>query len=164
MSEPKEAQPDVVSIPICMLFTGSIPMSASLFEFGILHSLMHMSWVKYTCGRIKSDYRYSNETVYNKNPWPKVPSDKNVTKVEEKVQAVLEARAKYADSSLADLNDPLTMPPELVKAHNELDKAVDLCYRPQPFSSEMGRMEFLFELYAEYTSPMFHEKKKGWFY
>jgi hypothetical protein len=71
----------------------------------------------------------------------------------------LDARAEFPNSSLADLYDPLTMPPALVKAHNELDKAVDLAYRPQPFISEVNRMVFLFELYEKYTAGLFTEKK-----
>src|SRR5690606_34059149 len=111
-----------------------------------MQSLIHMSWVKYTCGRIKSDYRYSNETVYNNFPWPEKPTDKQKETVEKAAQAVLDARAGFPGSSLADLYDPNTMPPVLVKAHQALDKAVDLCYRPQPFTSEAKRIEFLFEL------------------
>ena len=119
-----------------------------------------MSWVKYTCGRIKSDYRYSNTVVYNNYPWAKEPSEKNKKKVEEKAQKILDVRNEFPSSSLADLYNPLTMPPKLVKAHQELDKAVDLCYRPQVFTTENARIEFLFDLYNEYTSPMFNEKKK----
>jgi type I restriction-modification system DNA methylase subunit len=135
--------------------------NATRFEFGVIHSNMHMTWVKYTCGRIKSDYRYSNELVYNNYPWPKEPSEKNKQNVESKAQKVLDVRAEFPTSSLADLYDPLTMPPKLVKAHQELDKAVDLCYRPQPFTSETARIEFLFDLYNEYTSGMFGKKGKG---
>ncbi len=137
----------------------SIP-NGTLYNFGVLMSEMHMAWVKYTCGRLKSDFRYSKDLVYNNYPWPKEPNEKNIKKVEEKAQKVLDVRAEFPDSSLADLYDPLTMPPKLVKAHQELDKAVDLCYRPQSFTSESSRIEFLFDLYNEYTSPMFNEKKK----
>jgi len=135
----------------------SIP-NGTLYNFGVLMSAMHMAWVKYTCGRLKSDYRYSKDIVYNNFPWPKEASEKNKKKVEEKAQKVLDVRAEFPESSLADLYDPLTMPPKLVKAHQELDKAVDLCYRPQAFTSENARIEFLFDLYNEYTSPMFNEK------
>ena len=86
-------------------------------------------------------------------------SEKNKQKVEEKAQNVLDVRAAFPNSGLADLYDPLTMPPKLVKAHQELDKAVDLCYRPQPFTTETTRIEFLFDLYSEYTTPMFSDKK-----
>ena len=104
-----------------------------------------MTWVKYTCGRIKSDFRYSKNIVYNNYPFPKEPSAKNKEKVETAAQKVLDTRTNYPDSSLADLYDPLTMPPDLVKAHQQLDKAVDLCYRPQAFTNERNRIEFLFE-------------------
>jgi type I restriction-modification system DNA methylase subunit len=133
--------------------------NATLFEFGVLHSEIHMVWVKYTCGRIKSDYRYSNEMVYNNYPWPFEPSDKNRKKVEEKAQKVLDIRLEYPDSSLADLYHPLSMPPKLVKAHQELDKAVDLCYRPQVFTTETLRIEYLFELYNQYTAPLLSKVK-----
>ena len=122
-------------------------------------SLMHMAWVKTTCGRIKSDFRYSNELVYNNFPWPENPTDKQKQTVETEAQNVLDVRAKFPDASLADLYDPNTMPPELVKAHQALDKAVDLCYRPQPFINETKRIEFLFELYDKLTSGMFRRKK-----
>lgn len=139
--------------------TSCIP-NASRYLFGMICSKMHMSWVKYTCGRIKSDYRYSNKLVYNNYPFPKDPSSKNQDKVEKAAQKVLNTRAKYPDSSLADLYAPLTMPPDLVRAHQQLDKAVDLCYRPQPFTSERNRIEFLFELYEQYTAPLLKQKRK----
>ena len=119
-----------------------------------------MSWVKYVCGRIKSDYRYSNTIVYNNFPWPESPSEKQVKAIEEAAQKVLDTRLLFPGSSLADLYDPLTMPPELVKAHQELDKAVDLSYRPQPFLNETKRIEFLFELYDKYTAGLFAGEKK----
>ena len=137
----------------------SLP-DANLYVFGVITSLMHMVWMKYTCGRMKSDYNYSNSIVYNNYPWPKNPSDKNLKAVEEKAQKVLDVRAEFSGSSLADLYDPLTMPPKLVKAHQQLDKAVDLCYRPQAFTTETARIEFLFELYNEYTAPLLKEEKK----
>jgi hypothetical protein len=120
---------------------------------------MHMTWVKYTCGRLESRFRYSNTIVYNNYPWPEDPSEKNIKLVEAKALAVLDTRAEFPGSSLADLYDPLTMPPKLVKAHNELDRAVDLCYRSQPFTGETKRIEFLFELYEKYTSGMFVKEK-----
>ncbi|MDX2191509.1 MAG: DNA methyltransferase [Bacteroidota bacterium] len=129
--------------------------NATLFEFGIITSLMHMVWMKYTCGRMKSDYNYSNSIVYNNYPWPLNPEKKQITAIEIMAQKVLDARLEFPNSSLADLYDPLTMPPSLVKAHSELDKAVDLAYRPQPFISEAKRMEFLFELYEQYTANLF---------
>ena len=98
--------------------------------------------------------------VYNNYPWPKDPSKKNKAAVEAKAQKVLAVREEFPDSSLADLYDPLTMPPKLVKAHQELDKAVDLCYRPQAFTNEMARVEFLFDLYNDYTMPLLKKGKK----
>lgn len=134
---------------------------ASNYHFGVMTSIMHMIWVKYTCGRIKSDFRYSNEMVYNNYPWPESPTDKQKEAVEKAAQAVLDARLQFPTSSLADLYDPNTMPPVLVKAHQQLDKAVDLCYRPQPFINETKRIEFLFELYDKYTAGLFVKEKKN---
>jgi type I restriction-modification system DNA methylase subunit len=138
----------------------SINSTASIFHFGILQSTMHMVWVKNVCGRLKSDFRYSNEIVYNNYPWLENPTEKQIKTIEEKAQKVLDVRLEFPKSSLADLYDPLTMPPALVKAHNELDKAVDLAYRSQPFTSEANRMVFLFELYEKYTADLFTVEKK----
>lgn len=140
--------------------TASALPNANLWYFGIITSLMHMTWLKYTCGRMKSDYIYSIQIVYNNYPWPKEPSDKNKKAVETKAQKILDVRTEFPESSLADLYDPLTMPPKLVKAHQELDKAVDLCYRPQAFNNETARIEFLFDLYNEYTMPLLKKEKK----
>ena len=131
--------------------------NATLYHFGILTSEMHMTWVKYVCGRLESRFRYSNDIVYNNYPWPESPDAKQREYVETRAEMVLKARSNYNESSLADLYDPLTMPADLVKAHNELDRAVDLCYRPQPFTSEANRLEFLFALYEKYTSGLFSE-------
>ncbi|CAM3729135.1 class I SAM-dependent DNA methyltransferase [Aquirufa aurantiipilula] len=133
--------------------------NASIYHFGMLSSTMHMSWVRYLCGRLKSDYRYSNSIVYNNFPWPEFPNEKHIQAIKIAAQRVLETRSQYPKSSLADLYDPMTMPPALVKAHNELDKAVDLAYRPQPFTNEAKRMEFLFELYEKYTADLFTQPK-----
>jgi hypothetical protein len=118
-----------------------------------------MAWVKNMCGRIKSDYRYSNELVYNNYPFPENPTCKQVIAIEAAAQEVLEVRLQFPDNSLADLYDPLTMPPALIKAHNKLDKAVDLAYRPQTFKSEADRMVFLFELYEKYTADLFTKER-----
>ena len=122
-------------------------------------SVMHMAWVKSVCGRLESRYRYSKDIVYNNYPWPENPTEKQVQAIETAAQKVLDVRAEFPNSSLADLYDPLTMPPTLVKAHNELDKAVDLAYRPQPFTSEANRMVYLFELYEKYTADLFTKEK-----
>ncbi len=134
--------------------------NATLYLFGILTSEMHMSWVKYICGRLKSDYRYSKDIVYNNYPFPENITDKQKQKVESCTQKVLDIRAKYPNSSLADLYDPLTMPPDLIKAHQNLDKAVDLCYRSQPFVNELNRIEFLFNLYENLNTPLLKPEKK----
>jgi hypothetical protein len=133
--------------------------NASLYLFGVLTSIFHMTWVKYVCGRLESRFRYSNSLVYNNYPWPENPTEKQIKAIEEKAQNVLNIRASFPSSSLADLYNPLTMPPALLKAHNELDKAVDLAYRPQPFTSEANRMVYLFELYEKYTADLFTDKK-----
>ena len=145
--------------------------NATLYHFGVLMSSMHMAWVKSVCGRLKSDFRYSNTIVYNNFPWAENPSEKQIKAIEKAAQKVLDARAQFqfpsqggvperrGGSSLADLYDPLVMPPVLTKAHNELDKAVDLAYRPQPFTSEANRMVFLFELYEKYTADLFTKEK-----
>lgn len=134
--------------------------NAKIFHFGIITSKMHMTWMRATCGRLESRYSYSNTIVYNNYPWPFNPSEKQIKSIEIAAQKVLDARAQFPNSSLADLYDPLTMPPALVKAHNELDKAVDLAYRSQPFTSEANRMEFLFGLYERYTADLFTKEKK----
>jgi len=144
------ADKDVIISDSC----ASLP-KASFYHFGVLSSQMHMAWVKAICGRIKSDFRYSNKIVYNNFPWPETPSEKQVSAIEKAAEKVLEVRKQFPESSLADLYDPLTMPPALVKAHQALDKAVDLCYRPQPFVSETKRIEFLFGLYDKYTAGLF---------
>jgi len=135
--------------------------NGTLWHFGILTSTMHMAWMRQVCGRMKSDYSYSNSIVYNNFPWPENPTDKQKQTVEVAAKNVLDVRGRFPDANLADLYDPNTMPPELVKAHQSLDKAVDLCYRPQPFINETKRIEFLFELYDKITSGMFGKEKKG---
>jgi hypothetical protein len=127
--------------------------SSDRFIFGVLLSSMHMSWMRSTSGRMKSDYSYSNQISYNNYPWPKNPALKKIEYVKLNAQKVLDVRAEFPESSLADLYDPILMPPKLVKAHKELDKAVDLCYRSQAFKSEASRVEYLFKLYEQYTQP-----------
>lgn len=134
--------------------------NGTLYHFGILSSIMHMSWIKHTCGRLESRFRYSKDIVYNNFPWPNDPSMKQIKSVEEAAGVVLELRDKFPGSSLADLYDPIATPLELIKAHQTLDKAVDLCYRPQPFPNESKRIEYLFELYEMYTVGLFGEKQK----
>lgn len=97
--------------------------NATAYHLGVLTSNVHMAWVRAVCGRIKSDYRYSKDIVYNNFPWP-TPNEQQKAKIEQTAQAILDARALYPDSSLADLYDELTMPPELRKAHQANDRAV----------------------------------------
>jgi hypothetical protein len=133
---------------------------ASLLHFGVLSSTMHNAWVRFTCGRLKSDFRYSSSVVYNNYPWPgfagEALSDKHRNAIEQAAQAVLDARAAFPTSSLADLYDPLTMPPALLKAHQKLDAAVDAAYQPsggkKTYASDAERVAFLFELYQRITS------------
>ena len=128
----------------------------SLYVFGLLNSLMHMAWTGAVCGRLKSDYRYSASIVYNNYPWPEAPTDTQRQAIETAAQAVLDARAQFLGSSLADLYDPLTMPPALLKAHQKLDTAVDKAYETsggkKTYKSDAERVAFLFELYQKYTS------------
>jgi len=122
-----------------------IVQNATLFDFGVLTSIMHMNWTKRICGRLEASYRYSAKLVYNNFPWPEAVSDTNRKKVEEKAQSVLNIRAAFPESSLAELYDPATMPIALVRAHHELDRAVDRCYRSASFKTDKERMAFLFE-------------------
>ena len=134
--------------------------NASVYDFGIITSLMHMAWMRTVCGRLKSDYRYSASVVYNNFPWPPNPTAKQTADIQSKAQAVLDARAKFPDSTLADLYDPLTMPPALQKAHQALDKATDRAYRPAPFNNEATRVAHLFTLHQQHTAPLLPKKKQ----
>ena len=119
-----------------------------------------MAWMRVVTGRLKSDYQYSALIVYNNFPWPENPTEKQTQAIEAAAQAVLDARAQFPESSLADLYDPLTMPPVLLKAHQTLDKAVDAAYGKTNFKTEAERVAFLFELYQKYTSLLPVEKVK----
>ena len=152
--------------------------NASLYHFGILTSSVHMAWMRAVCGRLKSDYRYSNTIVYNNFPWPQqfkidnsklkmengkwtlsgedLPADKKELSIFHSqlsiintAQAILDARAKYPDSSLADLYDETLMPPELRKAHQANDRAVMAAYG---FSTKMTESECVAELFKLYES------------
>ena len=101
--------------------------NATLYHFGVLTSNVHMAWVRAVCGRIKSDYRYSNDIVYNNFPWCS-PNEEQKQRIERTAQSILDARALYLDSSLSDLYDEISMPPELRKAHTQNDKAVMQAY------------------------------------
>ena len=124
-----------------------ICIDATVFHFGVLMSSMHNAWIHYTCGRLESRFRYE-PSVYNNFPWP-TPTDTQHNSIETAAQGVLDARARHPDSSLADLYDPLTMPPELVKAHAKLDKAVDTAYGYKGANSDAERVAFLFGLYQD---------------
>jgi len=145
-------------IPMAYFHGDTIPTNqvqiipdATLYHFGILESNVHMAWMRAVCGRLKSDYRYSKDVVYNNFPWP-TPTDEQKTKIEQTAQAILDARALYPDSSLADLYDELTMPVELRKAHQDNDRAVMAAYGfDVKTMTESQCVAELFKLYQELT-------------
>ncbi len=139
-----------IVIPTNKIYTIS---GATLFHLGILSSTMHMSWTRAVCGRMKSDYQYSAGIVYNNFPWPNATGAQKDA-ISRAAQGILSARAEYPDSSLADLYDPVAMPAELVRAHAELDRAVDRAYGRTSFASEMERVAFLFERYETLNRPL----------
>ena len=149
--------------------------AADLYHFGVLTSAMHMAWVRQVAGRLKSDFRYSNRIVYNNYPWPGEPTATQRGRVEEAAKRILDLRTELGDgragflpaakkgrpaACLADLYDREGMPLALHKAHAALDRAVDRCYRGQPFTSERQRIEFLFSLYDEITTPLIPPTRK----
>ncbi len=176
---------------ICGNANFTIP-NATLFQFGVLTSHMHMAWSRAVCGRLESRYRYSAGIVYNNFPWPDVPSSPTLlptgegskmlaqeggkspspfgrgiqgegkTQAIQAAQAVLDARATHPNASLADLYDPLTMPANLLKAHQALDKAVDAAYGYKGANTDAARVAFLFERYQQLTSllPVADKPKK----
>ena len=125
--------------------------NASLYHFGVLTSYVHMAWMRVVCGRLKSDYRYSNTIVYNNFPWPS-QSENHELKIQQTAQAILDVRAQYPNSSLADLYDEVTMPPELRKAHTANDKAVMEAYGFDPNLTEDEIVAELFKLYQKLTA------------
>nr|WP_207949561.1 type IIL restriction-modification enzyme MmeI [Luteimonas aestuarii] len=156
-------------------------VGGTLFHFGVLTSTMHMAWVRSVGGRLKSDYSYS-PAVYNNFPWPDLSppqpesasagggaNDKHRPAIESAAQGVLDARAQFPDATLADLYDPLTMPPALVKAHTTLDRAVDAAYlaaekaagrKPPKLGTDAERVAFLLERYQALTSLLPTTKPK----
>ena len=141
--------PDIMCSDLVFL----IP-NATLYHFGILESNVHMSWMRAVCGRLKSDYRYSKDIVYNNFIWPETTAEQR-KKIEITAQGILDARALYPDSSLADLYDPLTMPPELRKAHQLNDKAVMQAYgMPIKETDEAACVAWLMKLYQEKVNNM----------
>ena len=161
--EPYLVLPEVSSerreyVPIGWLEPPTIPSNllkvlreASLAEFGLLSSAMHMAWVRAVAGRMKSDYRYSVGVVYNTFPVPQGFTDGSASaKLDAPAQAVLDARSAHPNATLAELYDPDLMPTGLRKAHRDLDRAVDRLYRSRPtFKSESERLQHLFGLYEQ---------------
>lgn len=138
-------------MPVGVVYTNALFYIdfATIYHFGILESNIHMAWMRTIAGRLKSDYRYSNTLVYNNFPWP-TPTDKQKERIEKTAQAILDARALYPDSSLADLYDPLTMPKELLKAHQDNDRAVMEAYGlPVKGTTESDAVSYLFKLYEK---------------
>ncbi|MYH03147.1 MAG: N-6 DNA methylase [Nitrospira sp. SB0675_bin_23] len=137
------------TIPSDLVF---VLQNATLADFALLTSAMHMAWLRHVGGRLKSDYRYSIGLVYNTFPMP--PEKPDLSKLDPLVQAILDARAVHPDATLADLYDPDLMPPDLRKAHQTLDRAVDKLYRRGGFASERERAEHLFMLYEKMSAPL----------
>lgn len=125
---------------------------ATLYDFGVMNSSQHMAWMRTVGGRLKSDYQYSAGIVYNNYVWPDNVTEMQVKAIEKAAQGILDARAKFPDSSLADLYDPLTMPVELMKAHEANDRAVDRAYGYKGGNDDASRVAFLFKLYEVLTS------------
>lgn len=155
---PKVSSENRRYIPIDYLSKEIIPgdklfcmQNATIYDFGILNSIVHMAWTRAVCGRLKSDYSYSNTIVYNNFPWP-TPTEAQKAKVEKTAQAILDARNLYPDCSLADLYDETTMPVELRRAHQENDKAVMEAYGfDWKNMTEADIVAELFKLYQELT-------------
>ena len=139
--------PDVIANQKLRILPG-----ATLVEFALLTSSMHMAWMRAVTGRMKSDYMYSVGVVYNTYPMP--PKDADMSGLERLAQAVLDARAEHPGATLADLYDPDLMPPNLRRAHQALDRAVDRLYRRSGFASERERVEHLFRLYESMRAPL----------
>lgn len=170
-------QPEVIANGSALTIT-----NGGLYEMGVLQSTMHMAWMRAVGGRLESRYQYSAAIVYNNFPWPdlpeklepnqpQTPAHKAQAAIEKAAQAVLDARAQFPSSSLADLYDPLTMPPALLKAHQQLDKAVDAAYAlcngghsgKKTWKNDAERVAFLFQRYQHLTSllPVVKGKSRG---
>ena len=141
------------TIPSDLVF---VVQNATLTDFALLTSTMHMAWLRHVGGRLKSDYRYSISLVYNTFPTPPGFNSGIVglSKLEPLAQAIMDARTTHPDATLADLYDPDLMPPNLRRAHQALDRAVDRLYRKSGFASERERVEHLFMLYEKMRSPI----------
>jgi hypothetical protein len=147
-------------VPIGWLGPPTIPSNlvriiptADIWLFAVLTSRVHMAWLRNIGGRLKSDYRYSIGIVYNTFPWPEA-SEAQKQKLRELAQAVLDARGHHPNATLADLYDPDTMPPDLRKAHSNLDSAADALYKRGGFQSDRERVEHLFALYEKLVQPL----------
>ncbi|MCF8152768.1 MAG: class I SAM-dependent DNA methyltransferase [Rhodoferax sp.] len=175
---PKTSSENRQFVPIAFVPSEVLVNNTSLFVdhatpylFGVMSSTMHNAWLRFTCGRLKNDYRYSANIVYNNYPWPTLPelpatadatrptpaqatSQKKRAAIEAAAQAVLDARASFPEASLADLYDPLAMPPALSKAHQQLDKAVDAAYAYKGQPDDASRVASLFGLYQSVTSAV----------
>jgi hypothetical protein len=134
-----------------------VSTEATLYHFGILMSSVHMAWVKTVCGRLKSDYRYSIDIVYNNFPWPDA-TEKQMARVEALAQGVLDARALYPKSSLADLYDQDSMPAELTKAHAALDREVMKAYG---YAKDMTEPEIAADLMGRYVRLAENDQGQG---
>jgi hypothetical protein len=145
-------EPSIIASGSALILPG-----ATMYHFGILCSAMHNAWMRTVAGRMKSDFQYSNNIVYNNFPWPS-PTTGQRERLEERAQAVLAARERHLPprgmNTLADLYDPLMMPVQLARAHAELDRAVDRCYRAYAFQSDRERVEFLFRSYEQLSAPL----------
>lgn len=141
--------PDVIANQKLRILADALP-----WHFALLTSAMHMAWMRAITGRMKSDYMYSVGVVYNTFPLPPVRAEEMERVLTPHAEAVLAARANHAEATLADLYDPLTMPPDLRRAHTALDRAVDRLYRPKGFASERERVEHLFMLYEKLQAPL----------
>ena len=135
---------------LCSNLVRVVP-NATLYHFGVLTSSVHMAWMRVVAGRLKSDYRYSAQIVYNNFPWPE-PSEEQKLKIEETAKAILGVREKYPDSSFADLYDEVTMPADLRRAHEANDRAVMKAYGWKTNLSEPEIVARLMELYQELTA------------
>lgn len=147
-------------VPLAYLQPPTVPsdlvfvlQNSDVWQFGVLTSKMHMAWLREIGGRLKSDVRYSIGIVYNTFPWPAASATQQ-GQIRVRAQAVLDARAASISATLADLYDPLTMPPALRQAHRQLDAAVERLYRPQTFNDDTERVEHLLKLYETLASPL----------
>jgi hypothetical protein len=148
-------QSDTIASNLCLIIPG-----ADFFHFGVLSSRMHMAWVRVVAGRLESRYRYSNKLVYNNFPWPPALTRDGRRSVAQAAQQIVDARSRYNDVTFADLYDPRTMPEPLLKAHTNLDRVVDRCYRRDSFPNDQSRVEYLFSLYEQLSIPLFALKPK----